>query len=271
MQFVVPPSVSQNIARAKSLLGRGEAVRALGALLTAIDLFESAGVVGRARSGTEIALYECVDTCNHNPVIKKLIREIAKSDKAVIAYKPGEEKKLAAVLTLIRKALTEAEAAKAREAEDSHRQRREGLFEEAQKCFQANEAPKARALLRRLGDEFGSEPGILASIGHTLSEAGFLPDAVPYFEQAIADFPRDSGPYSELTNGYLALKEYEKAEKLYLAAIREFGAHPRTLTNLGKLYVTWNKRDKAFEVLNQAIRLDPDNEETQELLAKVNR
>lgn len=271
MQFIVPPSVSQNIARAKSLLARGEAVRALSALLAAIELLESVQVVGRARSGTEIALHECVDACNHNPVIKKLIQGLARSDKAVIAYKPGEEKKLAGVLTLIRKALTEAEAAKEREAEDALRRQRENLFEEAQKCFRAKEAPKARALLRRLGDEFGSEPGVLASIGRMLMEADFLPDAVPYLEQAIADFPRDSGPYSELANVYLALREFAKAEKLYLAAIREFGAHPRTLTNLGKLYISWNKRDKAFDVLNQAMRLDPDNAETAELFAKVNR
>ena len=271
MQFVVPPSVSQNMARAKSLLGRGAIVRALSALLTAIDLFESAQIVGRARSGTEIVLRECVDACNNNTTIKRLIQEIAKSDKAAIAYTPGEEKKLVAVLSLIRKALTEAEAAKEREAEESLQQRRDGLFEEARKNFQAGEAPKARALLRRLGEEFGSERGVLASIGSTLIEAGFLPDAVLYLEQAIVDFPRDSKPYSELANGYLTLKEYEKAEKLYLSAIREFGTHPRTLTNLGSLYLTWNKRDKAFETLKQAARLDPDNEEIQELLAKANR
>ncbi len=271
MQFVVPPSVSQNMARAKSLLGRGESGRARSAWRTAIVLFETAQVVGRARSGTEIALRECVDAYNHNAVIKKLVQEIAKSDKAVIAYTPGEEEKLAGVLTLIRKALTEAEAAKEREAEDSHRQRRETLFEDARRNLEAGEAPKARALLRRLGDEFGSEPGILASIGATLIDAGFLPDAIPYLERAVADFPRDSGPYAELANGYITLKEYEKAELLYRSAIKEFGAHPRTLTHLGKLYIVWNKRDKAFDVLNKAARMDPNNEEIQNLFAMVSR
>ncbi len=271
MQLTVPPAVAGNIARAKSLLGRNETIRGLDALLAAISLFTEAKVVGRGRSGTEIALRECVDICNGNSVIRDLLRSLAKSDKAAIAYTPGQEAKLAAVLNIVRKALAEIEGARAQAAEEERFQRKESLFDTARKCFQSGEAPKGKAILRKLGEEFGEEKGVLADIGKLLSEAGFLPDAAAYFEQAVENFPRESGPYGELAACYAALREYEKAERLYRSAIREFGVHPRTLIHLGKIYIAWNKRDKAFDVLQQAARLDPANQEAAELFAKVDR
>lgn len=271
MQLTVPPTVAQNFARAKSLFGRNEPVRALEALISAINTYEAAQVLGRARAGVEFSIQECVDACNNHKEIRGLIRKIAKSGTAAIAYAPGEEAKLVSVLNLIRKALAEAENAGKKAAEEEARERKEAQFEAAQKAIQSGEIPKGRALLRRLGEEYGSEPGALASIGSILVAANFPHDAVPYLEQAVADFPRESQAYAMLASCYLDLREHEKAEKLYLAAIKEFGAHPRTLTNLGKLYIQWNKKDKAFDVLRQAVRLDPDNKETADLFAKVDR
>lgn len=271
MQLTVPPSVTQNLARVKSLLGRGETIRALDSFLAAIGLFEEAQIVGRARAGAEIVFRECVDLCNRNAQIRNLIKEIAKSDTAVIAYTAGQESQLASVLRILRKGLAEAETAKEQAALAEAENRREAMFAKALEYFSAGEAPKGRAMLRKIGDEFGGEPGILARVGHILAETDFMPDAVPYFEQAITDFPRDSAPYSELAGCYLKLHEYEKAETLYMAAIRTFGAHPRTLTNLGRLYLTWNKRDKAFEALQQAQRHAPESEEIAALLAKAER
>ena len=271
MQLTVPPSVMQNLARVKNLLGRGEVVRALDAFLAAINLFEEAQIVGRARAGVEIGFHECVDLCNRNTQIQKLIKMVAKSETAAIAYAAGQENQLAAVLRILRKGLNEAETAKERAAEEEIEQRREAMFAKAMDYFKEGEAPKGRGMLRKIGDEFGEEPGILYRVGHILVEANFMPDAIPYFEQAVADFPRDSAPYAELAACYLTLREFEKAERLYMTVVKTFGAHPRTLTNLGRLYITWNKRDKAFEVLQKAVRQDPDNKEAAELFAKVDR
>lgn len=271
MQLTVPPTVAQNFARAKSLLGRNEPVRALEALISAINTFEAAQILGRARAGVEFSIQECVDGCNNHKEIRGLIRKLANSDTAAIAYAPGEEAKLVTVLGLIRKALTEAENAGQQAAEEEARIRKDAQFAAARQAIQDGETPKGRALLRRLGEEYGAEPGALVAIGSILVEANFPHDAVPYLEQAVADFPRESQAYAMLAACYLDLRELEKAEKLYLAAVKEFGAHPKTLTNLGKLYIQWNKKDKAFEVLRQAVRLDPDNAEIAELYAKVDR
>lgn len=270
-QLIVPPSVAQNIARAKSLVKRNEPIRALDAVLAALDVFEPGKIVGKARSVVEINIYECVTELNSHQRIQCFIQEIAKSDKAVIAYKPGQESQLATVLRILRKALSEADEASAKASEEQYTKRKEELFAKGRECLATGEAPRGKATLRRLAEEYGPEPGVLEDIGRMLVDAGYRDDALEFLEQAVADFPRGSGAYGLLAGCYMELREFEKGEQLYMNAIKEFGAHPRTLVNLGKLYVAWNKRDKAFEVLEKAVRQDPGNEEAKELFAQVDR
>ncbi len=46
-QFAAPASVGQNIARAKSLVKRDDPIRALDALITALELFEPDKIIGK--------------------------------------------------------------------------------------------------------------------------------------------------------------------------------------------------------------------------------
>lgn len=270
-QLQAPPSVTQNIARAKSLVKRDEPVRALDSLLTALELFKPEAILGKARYVVEVNILECVADLNSHAKIKQLIQSVANSSKAAIAYAPGGEAQLAAVLKILRKALTEAEEAKLEAARASVANRKESLFEKAKQHITAGETPRGKAVLRQLGDEFGADPGVLADIGKILIGATLVYDAIEFLEQAVENFPKASGAYADLVNCYLETREYAKAEQIYLRAVKEFGQHPRTLVNLGKLYIAWNKKDKAFEVLNKAVKQDPGNQEAVELLAKVDR
>lgn len=270
-QLAVPASVAQNIARSKSLVKRNEPARAIEALLCALSAFEPQKIVGKARSVAEIHIHEAVTELNGHPKIKALIQEVAKSSKAAIAYGPGGESQLTTVLNILLKALTEAEMAKAKAEEEALDSRRKALIDKAGEHMAAKEYPRGKAVLRKLGEEFGNEPGMYAYIGSVLSKADLREDAVEFLEMAVEAFPRAPEAYGELVACYLALREFEKAEKAYMAVIKEFGQHPKTLVNLGKLYIAWNKKDKAFEILNKAVRMDPGNEEAAELFAKVDR
>ena len=269
MLFAVPPEVGQNIARAQSLIKREEPVRALEALLRALSLFEPRNIVGRARSAAEISIYECLADFNAYPAIHNLIREIAHSDSAFIPYKPGEEAKLVAVLQLLRKAIAEAAAQKAAAVESSRVQLKEERFAKAEAAVKAKELPRARSIFHRITEEYGSEQGVLHRIAKILITSGLQPDAVEYLEAAQEAFPRDASIYADLVGCHLTLREYDKAEKIYLMVIKEFGRHPKTLVNLGKLYISWNKHAEAFEVINDARRLAPNDPDVKELWSRV--
>lgn len=269
LQLNAPPSVTQNIARAKSYVKRDELIRALDCLLSALELFQPDTIIGKARYVVEVNILECVADLNSHAKIRSLLQSVAKSANVSIAYTPGEEAKLAPVLQILRKALMETEAAKLRAAEEAVSNRKEALFAKARQHLAEGETPRGKAVLRQVGDEFGGEPGVLADIGKILIGKGLQWEAIEFLEQAVENFPRSSGPYADLVACYLEMREYEKAEKLYLKVIKEFGEHPKTLVNLGKMYISWNKKDKAFDVLNKAVRKDPGNEEARALYAKL--
>ena len=269
LQLNAPPSVTQNIARAKSYVKRDELVRALDCLLTALELFQPDAIIGKARYVVEVNILECISDLNGHAKIRNLLQSIAKSDKVSIAYAPGSEAKLVPILQILRKALTEMDADKLRAAEEAVRGRKDSLWVKAKSLLAEGETPRGKSVLRQLGDEFGHEPGVLADIGKTLIGAGLQWEAMEFLEQAVENFPRSSGPYADLVACYLEMREYEKAEGLYLKVIKSFGEHPRTLVNLGKLYISWNKKDKAFDVLNKAVSRDPSNEEARELYTKL--
>ncbi len=264
-QFSAPLAVPQNVARAKSLVKRDEPVRAIDSLVTALELFEPAKILGKARYEIEVNILECVADLSRHPAVKTLLTQLTRSNTAVIAYTPGEEAKLIPVLKVLRKALAETAAEKIRAEEGKATDRKASLLTKGKEHLAAGEMPKARAVLKRLAEEFGTEPGVLAEIGSILTKANLQYEAVEFLEQALEAFPKESGVYAELVGCYVTLREHEKAEAVYLKAIAQFGRHPRTLINLGKLYLEWNKKDKAFDVLNQAVGLDPKNEEAKKL------
>lgn len=264
-QFSAPSAVPQNIARAKSLVKRDEPVRAIDALVTALELFEPDKILGKARFEIEVNVQECVGDISRHSAVRALLTRLTRSTSSVIAYTPGEEAKLLPVLKVLRKALAETAAEEIRTAEGKVTDRKVALLAKGKEHLAAGEMPKARAVLKRLGEEFGTEPGVLLEIGSLLALAKLYYEAAEFLEQALETFPKESGAYGELVSCYTALREHEKAEAVYLRAIAQFGRHPRTLINLGKLYLDWNKKDKALDVLNQAVRMDPGNEEAKAL------
>lgn len=267
----VPQNVTQNIARAKNLIHRDDAARAMQALSAALEAFAPASIVGRARVVAEVGIHECVTEFNANAVIRQLLRDVTGSDKMTIRYAPGEEAKLATVLHLLHQAITEAARKEGEAAEIALQKEKDMRFAKAEAAITGGKLPTGRAILRKLAEEYGTEFPVLSRIWKMLLEAELREDAVEYLEQALEAFPREPSVYSDLVACYMALRDYGKAETLYRTVIREFGRHPRTLVNLGKLYILWHKRDKAYTVLNDALKLDPDNEEAKELFTKVDR
>ncbi len=268
-QFIAPPSVLQNIARAKSLSKRDEPVRALGALITALELFEPGKIIGKARYEVEVNILECVNEISRNPKVRDFLTRITRSTSVGIAYAPGEEAKLLPVLRVLRKGLFEQEEEKARSAQEKTENRKQMLLDKGKGHIAAGENPRGKAVLRQLGDEFGHEPGVLAEIGSILIEADLQYEAVEFLEQALEAFPKDGKVYSDLVNCYMGFKEYEKAEAVYLKAVRQFGQHPKTMLNLAKLYMAWNKKELAFDAARQVVRSEPDNKEAREIMEKT--
>jgi pentatricopeptide repeat protein len=268
-QLTVPTAVSQNIARAKSLLQRHELPRALDCLISALENFVPGSLIRKARSEVEINLRQCVADINLDPKVHSLLTELTHSPDPHIPYTPGEEAALLTVLGVLRKALENMEHASKEGAQQALLQRKADLLEKAKSLLAQGEGVKAKIELRKLATEYGEEHGILTQIGNMLAQANMPADAAEFLELAIEAFPKDGPVYSTLVDCYTGIGEYEKAEAVYLKVLKQFGAHPRTLTNLAKVYKRLNKRQKAADAAQRALTMDPGNAEAREIADSI--
>ena len=268
-QLTAPPSVSQNIARAKNLVKRNELQRALDCLITALENFIAGNLIGKARYEVEVHTQQCIADINLNPKVRKLLTELTRSAKSNIPYKPGEEAALLAVLGVLRKALENIEQTEKQGTQDALKQRKAELLEKGQGLLAAGEGVKAKVELRKLAEEFGKEPGILLQIANMLAAAKLPADAAEFLELAVEAFPKDGQLYGTLVDCYMGMKEYEKTEAVYKKALKQFGPHPRTLVNLAKVYKLLNKRQKAAEMAHRALSLEPGNAEAKEIADSI--
>lgn len=267
-QFTVPQPVSQNIARAKSFIKRDDPIRALDSLITALQLYDPSKLMGKARFEVEVTVEETVTDLNRLPQIRALIEALSHSSKAHLAYTPGQEEKLLQLLGLVRKGVFEAEKEKLNKAEQEKEARRAALEQKGLGYLKAGDTARGKATLRVLADEFGNQPDVLVQVAQWFLDAELFFEAAEFAVQAVEDFPKDGKAYGIATSAYFAAREFEKGEEIYLKAIRQFGNHPKTLLNLAKLYVEWNKRDKAFDAAQLALTLDPGNAEAKAIVDK---
>ena len=266
--LTVPQSVAHNLARAKSLLKRDETIRALEAMIAGLDLYEPKKLMGKARFEIEVMLQECVADLNRQPSVRKLFETLTNSRRATVPYAPKQEEKLKAVLGIIHKALNESIAAKERNTADVKAKRRALLQQKGLEYLKAGDFPRGKAALKVLADEYGDEPGLIAQVAAWLLEFKLYMDAVDMLERAMERFPKDSKAYALATQCYKITRDYDKLESVYLRAIKQFGKHPRTLLNLAKLYVEWNKKEQAFTVAQEAYNKDKSLAEAKEIMDK---
>ena len=264
-----PQSIAHNLARAKSLLKRDETIRALDALIAGLESYEPKKMMKKAQFEIEVLVQECVAELNRQPAVRKLFETLTpKAQRAAVPYTPKQEEKLKAMLTILHKALNESIAAKERGAADAKAKRKELLQQKGLEYLKAGDTPRGKAALKVLADEYGSEPGLITQVGAWLLEHKLYLDAADLLERAMERFPKDSKAYAFATQCYKISRDHEKLEAVYLRAIRQFGKHPRTLLNLAKLYVEWNKKDQAFTTAQEAYRKDSSLTEAKEIMEK---
>ena len=271
MRMTAPKAVRDNIARSRAYLTRGYLTRALEAMETALRAYSGTTLIGQPRFETEVHIHEFVNDLNRNHTVRKFFEQRKVFAGPYVAYAPGEELPLAERLESIRHAMLEEERARAAEQAQKVLMRKMELTGNGQARLDAGDLPRGRALLRRVAEEWGHEPGVLSDIGQRFLRARLFYEAAELFEAALEVFPGEAQAYSGAVAAYMDLREYQKAESVYLRALRQFGSHPRTMLNLAKLYMEWRKRDKAYEYANRAAQADPSLAEARELVARLMR
>jgi tetratricopeptide (TPR) repeat protein len=262
--------VKRNLARANGYLRRKEYRKAVQAAAVAFSAKpDCAQLVGQHKHELEFLCIEFCDNFNTNPGVIAFMHGIKIRARPFLAYAPGGEDMVRTKLEIVEERMDAKEREREARRLAALAEKKATWMERGQRALDEGNYPRGKAWLRRVVDDFGHEPGVLADIGSRLLDKDLLPEAADILARARGADPRDHTVYTLAIRAYQGLGEMGKAEEVYLAAIRQFGGHPLTYLNLARHYMAWRKRDKAYEYARKALEADPGLDEAREIVRRT--
>lgn len=262
-------SIQEQISRAKGYLRRGDIIKSIDAACSAYTMIKSAKLMGKDKIETHYALEEfCIEFSAHSGV-QDFLESINVKVKPIVSFVPGKENIIIERMTLIKKGLVKIEEAQESKIQEKREARKKHLFGTGRDLFESKNYPKGRSFLRKAAEDYPDDSEMLMDIAKLFMKHNFPGDAYEVLAQIIEDFPNVAAAYSLATKALLIEERYEETEQLYLAAMKQFGKHPNTLLNMSRMYLQWNKKDKAFERAKEALDADPSLEEAREIVEKT--
>ncbi|BBO88349.1 tetratricopeptide repeat protein [Desulfosarcina ovata] len=112
-------------------------------------------------------------------------------------------------------------------------------------------------------------PAALHLFGILQYDMGRAEAAIPLIQAAIIGNPEQPLYYLDLGNAYLETGDYNHGVRVYRQGLSKFPSNTQLLYNLSITYVNHEKWEEAEDVLNHAIRIDPEWGDAWALLGKV--
>lgn len=268
--YTTPPKgIRENLARAKSYLNRDDCERSLEAGVAAVEEYASIKLVGEAKFNLEVAIIEYANDLSRHHLIRGFFLANRITREPFVQYARGEERKLIERLEAIKHGLRHMAEEKAQEEAGKDQLKRDKLYNIGLELMSKGELPRGKAYLRRYAEEYGAEPGVLTDIGNIYLRHKLYNEAAELFSLSMEEFPGDPKGYAGAVAAYTEVGSPEKVESIYLAVLRKFGPHPKTLLNLSKFYLGLRKREKAWDYARQAYSKDPNLLEAKEIMDKL--
>ncbi|MEA4858667.1 MAG: tetratricopeptide repeat protein [Solidesulfovibrio sp.] len=229
------------------------------------------------------ALYEAIVAVMRTPLMKaekeefsKIItdavlllngdRNLRKIYPLILNYAPGGEKELADTLVTL---LGELQATAVEEAKDliaDKEQRIEKGLAEGRLLIEEKRFDEARILLEKLAREFPRDADLRARIAELFISGELFEEAFKFLDEAIELSPDQIRHYNRIGIVLRKLHKYEIAEKYFMRAVEYAKCDPNLYFNLGRVYLDWQRWDKAERASRLALRLSPTFVEAQKLL-----
>ncbi|MHC1711179.1 MAG: tetratricopeptide repeat protein [Solidesulfovibrio sp.] len=229
------------------------------------------------------ALYEAVGAVMRTPLIKsekeefsRLItdavlllngdRNLRKVYPLILDYTPGNEKDLTETLLNL---LTELQATAVESAKDMMAdmdQRIVNGLAEGKLLIEQGRVDEAKQLLQKLAREFPRDADLRAQIAELFIGGEHFDEAFTYLDEAIELSPDQIGHYNRIGIVLRKLHKYDIAEKYFMRAVEYAKSDPNLYFNLGRVYLDWQRWDKAERASRLALRLAPTFVEAHKLL-----
>lgn len=229
------------------------------------------------------SLYEAVTAVMRTPLMKAEKEEFAKlltdavllinGDRGLrqiypllLHYTPGDEKGLSEAVFAM---LSELEASAVEEAKDLMADMEQRIVQglaQGKQLIEEKRYDEARAVLEKLAREFPDNADLKAHIAELFIGGELYEDAFSYLDEAIELSPDQIHHYNRIGIVLRKLHKYDIAEKYFMRAVEYAKTDPNLYFNLGRVYLDWERWDKAERASRLALRLSSDFVEARKML-----
>lgn len=248
----------RNLTQINSLLRQGKLLPAAQSLHSALMLIAGRPLMKTEREELDRLFDDAIRRLNADPYLRKLY-------PLSLNYVPGAEKLFADEVVELLNVLQEATMAEAEEAAQALAEKKAKVLAEGQSKLDAGEHNAARAVFSALSGEHPDDSDLKADIGERVMKAGLYEDAAAYLSEAVAIDPHALQYYNRLGMALRKLGRFDAAEDFYLKAFDIAPENTSLLFNIGRLYLEWERWDKAVELGEKAAALQPDFIEARKL------
>lgn len=145
--------------------------------------------------------------------------------------------------------------------------RKESALAKGQEHLSNKEYSRAQSVFGAISGEFPNDGDLRCSIGEKYLAEGLYEGAAACFAEAVAINPEALGIYNRLAIALRKLERFDAAENCYMKALLLAPEDPNLLFNIGRMYLDWQKWDKAAEFGDRAFEIAPRFDEARKLAA----
>ncbi len=238
----------------KTLLKQEKLLAAVMSLLEAVNIYLRTKLLKHEKQDFQRKLEEAVFQLSSDVNLKQQY-------PLKIDYSPGKEKTLQQQLKEIESELQETAVSQAKEQLSLMEQHREEKMQEGRDFLDHKELEKADKTFSKLTKDFPDDPELKVEIGDLYLERNHTTEALDYYRSAHRDDPESVNTFNKLGMALRKSQQYEMAEKAYFEALKRAPDDEYLFFNLGRVYIDWQKWDKAGKVSQKALQVNPDFKE----------
>ena len=253
-------SIRRQVKQVSSSLRQGKPTPAVQAVLATVRLMLTTPLMKAEKDEFIELIREALGYINHDAGIRRLY-------PLELLYQPGNEKALFESLQELLDVLKDQTMSEVEELARAMAAKKEAALARGQEHLDANDFDGARSVFGAITGEFPDDSGLQGAIGEKYLNAGMYEDAASHFTEAVNLDPRSLNMYNRLAIALRKLGRFDIAENYYMKALPIAPEDPNLLFNIGRLYLDWQRWDKAVEFGEKAHALNPEFEEARKLAA----
>lgn len=193
---------------------------------------------------------------------QKLIQSVALQ----INYTPGKEKELHDNLSTILGEIQESVMEEAQQQLQMLQQKKEIGLKQGKEELDKENYKGAEKHFQKLVQDFPDDSELKVEISEYYMEKGMYTESLNYLRAAHKNDPDSVQIFNKLGISLRKSGNYQMAEKAFFEAIKRAQEDEYLYFNLGRVYIDWNKWNKASKVSQKALEFNPDFAEAEKMM-----